>query len=88
MAKKITQKVLKYTAVFEPCEEGGYVVMVPKMPGLVTEGDTFEQAVEMAKDAIDGYLQVLQTSGEPLPEPDEKSFSTTIDVKLGNWATG
>ena len=37
------QNVLKYNAVFEPCEEGGFTVTVPKLPGLVTEGDTFEK---------------------------------------------
>ena len=45
MAKSISEKVLKYTAVFEPAEEGGYVVTVPALPGCATEGDTFEEAV-------------------------------------------
>ncbi len=57
--KKITQSVLRYTALFEPAEEGGYVVTVPKLPGLVTEGDTLEEAIAMAKDAIKGYIELL-----------------------------
>ena len=44
MAKKIVEKILRYNAVFDPCEEGGFTVTVPKLPGLVTEGDTFEEA--------------------------------------------
>lgn len=64
--KKI--KVAKYTAVFEPAEEGGYVVTVPALPGCVTEGDTFEEAVYMVKDAIEGYLYVLKKHGENIPE--------------------
>lgn len=80
MKKPITQTVLRYNALFEPCEEGGYTVTVPKLPGLVTEGDTFEEALLMAKDAIKGYLQVLQEDRQSFPDPDEKSIITSIDV--------
>lgn len=58
MKQNITQQVLRYTALFEPSKEGGYVVTVPKLPGLVTEGDTFEEAVVMAQDAIKGYVEL------------------------------
>ena len=64
----------QYTAVFEPAPEGGYVVTVPALPGLVTEGDTMEQAREMAKDAIRGYIESLVKHGEDiLVEPDPAS---------------
>ena len=59
MKKKIKRKVLKYTAIFEPAEEGGYVVSVPALPGCVSQGDSFEEAVEMIKDAIKGYRASL-----------------------------
>lgn len=58
--KKLEKKVFEYTAVFEPAKEGGYVVSVPALPGCVTEGDTFEEASLMIKDAIKGYLEVLR----------------------------
>lgn len=66
-----------YTAVFEPAEEGGYVVTVPALPGVVTEGDTLEEARAMVVDAIQGYLEVLQEDGIPIPieeqpEPRER----------------
>ncbi|MEK9200779.1 MAG: type II toxin-antitoxin system HicB family antitoxin [Patescibacteria group bacterium] len=79
MSKSVV-KVLKYNAVFEPCEEGGFTVTVPKLPGLVTEGDTYELAIEMARDAIGGYLRVLQEDGEEIPEPDENSFVVPVNV--------
>ena len=66
MARKIVEKVLRYNAIFEPAEEGGFVVTVPKLAGLVTEGDTFEEAMEMVKDAIRGYLEVLQENKEEI----------------------
>ena len=82
MKGKISQSILRYTAFFEPAEEGGYVVTVPKLAGLVTEGDTFEKAVAMAQDAIRGYLQVLKENGESIPEPDVASFTAPIDVSF------
>jgi predicted RNase H-like HicB family nuclease len=57
----------EYTAVFEPAPEGGYVVTVPALPGLVTEGDTMEQAREMVKDAIRRYIESLAKHGEKIP---------------------
>ena len=58
----------RYTVLFEPAEEGGYVVTCPALPGLVTEGDTLNEAREMARDAIRGYLESLQKDGLPLPQ--------------------
>ena len=33
----------RYTVLFEPADEGGYIAFCPALPGLVTEGDMFEQ---------------------------------------------
>lgn len=82
MAKKLVEKVFRYNAIFEPCEEGGFVVTVPKLPGLATEGDSFEEAQNRAQDAIKGYLQVLKEAGEEIPETDNHSFTSPIDIKL------
>ncbi|OGV97214.1 hypothetical protein A2W24_04280 [Microgenomates group bacterium RBG_16_45_19] len=84
MSKKIVKKILRYNAVFEPAEEGGYVVTVPKLPGLVTEGDNFEAALSMVKDAITGYLQVLQDQHEDIPNPDDQSFTAFVEVPFIN----
>lgn len=42
---------------------GGYTVTVPALPGCVTEGDTIEEALANAKEAITGYLEALQLQG-------------------------
>jgi antitoxin HicB len=60
-------KILNFTVVMTPDETGGYVVKCPALPGLVTEGDTLEEAREMAADAIRGYIESLQQDGEPIP---------------------
>ena len=76
MAKNIKKKVYNYTVIFEPAEEGGYVVYVPTLPGCASQGDTFEEAEAMAKDAIEGYLKALKDLNEEIPvEPDRVIIS-------------
>jgi antitoxin HicB len=69
----VAQKSRTYVAVFEPAEEGGYVVTVPSLPGVVTEGDTLEEARSMAADAIRCYLEGLEKDGLPLPASDRQA---------------
>lgn len=57
MKKNLRKQVYNYTVIFEPAEEGGYVVHVPALPGCATQGNTFEEAEAMAKDAIEIYCQ-------------------------------
>lgn len=64
-------KEYSYTVFSEPAQEGGYIVTVPALPGLVSEGDTLEKAKEMARDAIRSYLESLMNDGEPLPRKEE-----------------
>lgn len=82
MAKKLSKKILKYTVIFEPAEEGGYVVSVPALPGCVTEGDTLEEAMEMVKDAISGYIASLKKHGEPIPVESGPSLMGVVDVPM------
>ena len=49
-------------------DEGGYVVSVPALPGCFTQGDTLEQAIERAREAIAGFIEALEKRGEPVPE--------------------
>jgi predicted RNase H-like HicB family nuclease len=60
----------RYTVIFEPAEEGGYVVHVPALDGAATQGETLEEAREMAKDLIVGYLEALAKDGMPAPVED------------------
>lgn len=83
MSKVKKVKILKYTVLFEPAEEGGYVVSVPKLYGLTTEGDTFEEAQSMARDVIKGYVESLIESGKEVPiEPEEKTLSVEVSVPI------
>lgn len=59
--------MLTYTVELEPQKEGGYTVTVPALPGCISEGDTLEEALKNAKDAVEGYLRVLANHKRPIP---------------------
>jgi antitoxin HicB len=65
----MTTKSHEFEVVLQPEEEGGFSVSVPDLPGCHTQGETREEALSMAKDAIEGYLEVLADEGHPLPQP-------------------
>ena len=54
-----------YPAIFEKAEEGGYTVIVPDLPGCITEGDTLEQAMWMIQDAIGCWLDDVDEKDYP-----------------------
>jgi predicted RNase H-like HicB family nuclease len=51
--------------------EGGYTVLVPALPGCITYGKTVEEAIEMARDAINGYIESLIEDGEAIPVEED-----------------
>jgi antitoxin HicB len=57
-----------YRVIYEPLTEGGFQVIVPALPGIVTYGRTVEEAREMAHDAIACHLQGLLKDNEEIPD--------------------
>ena len=49
-------------------EEGGQTVFVPSLPGCITYGETVDEAIDMAKEAIELYIEELQDRGENIPD--------------------
>jgi predicted RNase H-like HicB family nuclease len=74
-----------YTVLFEPAEEGGFVVTCPALPGLVAEGDTLEEARAMTQDAIRGYIESLRKDRLPIPR-DKTAVKDEIRVVLPETA--
>jgi predicted RNase H-like HicB family nuclease len=71
----------RYTVVLEPdLEEGGFTVTVPALPGCVTEGDTLEEALDNARDAIRSLVSYLEQSGKPIPEEMSAPQLVTVEV--------
>ena len=68
-----TFQVIRGGIVFElqPEPEGGYTISVPSLPGCISYRKTFEEAIEMIKDAMEGWLAVAREEGVPIPEQFE-----------------
>ena len=58
---------LTYRVLLRKEPEGGYTAIVPLLPGCISYGDTIEEAIEMVKEAIEGYLETLKAHGEEVP---------------------
>ena len=60
------QRTRQFTINLHPEPEGGYTVLVPALPEVVTYGDTEEEALPMAREAIELALEVDATrAGNP-----------------------
>ncbi len=46
-----------YKIIIEPQEEGGYTAFVPKLPGCVSEGETYDETLANIKEAVELYLE-------------------------------
>lgn len=80
MAKKKIAQVFQYTAVFEPEETGGYSVMIPVLPGCVSQGETFEEALANIKEAAELYLEDLKDS--EIPKETNPIVVSPINIRL------
>ncbi|GAB4540177.1 MAG: hypothetical protein Fur0020_09240 [Thermodesulfovibrionia bacterium] len=65
---------MKIKVYLEPSDEGGYTVIVPSLPGCISEGETKEEAIKNIKEAIELYL-------EPV-EDDFLSISNAEELEL------
>ncbi len=66
--------VIKHGVIYELEREpeGGFSIAVPALPGCITYGKTFEEAMEMIADAMEGWLVVARKRGVPIPEQFEQ----------------
>ncbi len=70
VVESVTGTVRTYAFIFNPDPEGGFVVTCPALPGLVTHGETLDEARTMARDAMEGMIEAMLEDGENLPESD------------------
>jgi len=71
------KKIYKYTVIFEPSEDGGYIAHVPSLPGCTTQGEDFEDAKKMAKDV-----------GNFSPSYDDELPTSHTRQILAGWCVG
>ena len=72
---------LTYRILLRKEPEGGYTVLVPTLPGCITFGETIEEAIKMAKEAIELYLESIIGNGEDIPT-EEGTLEYTLSVDI------
>jgi len=71
---------VEYTVILEPNQdEPGYTATVPALPGCISAGDTLEEALENARDAIELWIRMARNKGEPVPQ----DFTVVSKVTVG-----
>ncbi len=78
-------KTQAYKVIFEPAEEGGYTVYVPSLPGCISEGDTYEEALANVKEAIKGWIEVSEQFGDKIPQSDV--IVDVVEISLSDEQT-
>ena len=74
---------LPYTIELIQEPEGGWFVSVKELPGCMSQGDTPDEAIEMIRDAMRGWIEISLEDGDPIPEPrDLDDYSGKFVVRV------
>lgn len=77
--------IYKLPLLLEPQPEGGYVVTCPVLPELITEGDTIDEAVSNANDALSAIIEMYEDLKRPLPpvlQPTQDNTPIWLETAL------
>jgi predicted RNase H-like HicB family nuclease len=78
---------MNYPVVIHKDKKSGYGVTVPDLPGCFSAGETIEDALEMAREAIECHLEGMLKDGDVLPRPRTiEAHRSDPDYKGGVWA--
>lgn len=82
--RKRKVKILEYNAIFASEEESGFSVYVPDLPGCVSQGENFEEAVENIKEAIELYLETVDDEElyQITPREARKQFMAPVNIRI------
>jgi antitoxin HicB len=76
-------KQYTYRVLLNKEPEGGYTVSVPSLPGCITYGESVDEAISMAKEAIGLYIESLVEHNEPVPdESNTLEYTLTLDAAV------
>ncbi len=70
---------LSYKILLHKEEDNRYSVMVPALPGCITYGENIDHAITMAKEAIELYIEELQSRNEVIPD-DSETLEYSINI--------
>jgi len=81
MVKRLKNKILSFSVIYEAAPEGGYVAYIPTLPGCHTQGNTLEEAEKNIKEAILVYLESLLSHKEVLPR-ETRILQGKIEIQI------
>lgn len=83
MKKQITHNVYQYTAIFEPDEKtGGFTVTIPSLSGCISEGDTFEEALQNIQEAASLYIEVMKKRKAGVPREERGVVIAPVEIRV------
>ena len=69
---------MRYTVLMDKNEIGGYTVTVPSLPGCVSQGDNWDDALKNIEEAISGYIETLKILKKPVPVEVEVTLKNPV----------
>ena len=76
---------MSYALVIHDAEEGGYWAEVPALPGCFVQGETIEEVLAEAPDAIESHIEALRADGQPVPH-DGRVLIATVGTRVASVA--
>lgn len=77
---------MRYPIAIEPGSEStAWGVVVPDLPGCFSAGDTLEQAMVQAEDAITAWIEVAIDAGQDIPTPTDIEALRTVHPEFEGW---
>jgi predicted RNase H-like HicB family nuclease len=75
-------KTYTYTVLFEHDADGSVIASIPALPGCISSGSTYDEALANVKEAIQGYLASLRKDGHAIPEEPGEEVIGRVQVSL------
>lgn len=72
----------RYTVLLTPEPAGGFSVSIPALPGAVTQGDNFEQAMDNARAVIEGFLAIYAEDGIEISVESGLGIAVGLEVEI------
>jgi predicted RNase H-like HicB family nuclease len=71
----------QYLVIIERDEEGGYSAWAPDLPGVVAAADTYDECLQLMREAVAFHLEGMREDGEPIPQPSTLAATVvTLDA--------
>ena len=73
---------MKYRVIIEQDEVGGFVAVVPALPGCISGGKTREEALRNIRQAIEVYVESLKAHDKRIPSSSTDDDEEVIEVRM------